>query len=109
MKEGGDRELNKFQKYISYGYNSIYDSIVFTNYYEILDGGFLDLMIGSILTISSESYGDYFESGEKIGYACAWITILLVIWMTIFEVYTVVTFRRLQKEIDSLIYLEPVA
>ena len=107
--EDQDKEPFEFQEYVAPVYDGIYDSIIFTNYYEIIDGGLIDLLVGAILTISTELYDDYEELGEKIGFVFSWIAVLLVNMMFVMEVYTIFTLRKIQQEMDLIVHLKPVS
>ena len=66
-------------------------------------------MIGSILTTSTEILTDAFLSGEKVGFICAWVSILLVLLKITFEVCTVLMLKIVQLELDLIVHTEPVA
>ena len=67
--------------------------MIFANFYGVIDGGFIDLMMGIILNYSiyksSKDKNLYEESGDFIAMVFVFISTFLIFYKILFDIYIV--------------------
>ena len=72
--------------------------MVFANFYGVIDGGFLDLLIGIILNLSIyHASKQSVASGDKVALFFVQVSILLILFKISLDFYVVSKLTKLQR------------